>query len=147
MLFSPLILLTTLDLFKKKSVASQLLDILTREDCGYEDILREGYGLNSYAAMSNVLFNNGQTCACYKIRCTSYICCRYSLSRCKTMQLCYWKLNTYFEYNSHVPSYITGSDIQFLRKGCLGTGLGRAYFSIYRRSIDPSELMRLNLLL
>ena len=23
---------------------------------------------------------------------TSYICCRYSLSRCKTMQLCYWKL-------------------------------------------------------
>ena len=41
------------------------------EDCGYEDIVREGYGLNSFAAMSNVLFNNGQTCACYKIRCVN----------------------------------------------------------------------------
>ena len=55
-----LVLIITLE--KKKIIG---------EDCGYEDIVREGYGLNSSAAMSNVLFNNGQTCACYKIRCVN----------------------------------------------------------------------------
>lgn len=38
--------------------------------CGYDDVVREGYGLDSTAAVSNVLFKNGQACgACYEIKC------------------------------------------------------------------------------
>ena len=85
--------LTTLDFFKKKSIASKLLNILTNLQlnlfscifatdifekkidyiggaCGYDDVVKDGYGLDGTAAVSNVLFNTGQACgACYEIQC------------------------------------------------------------------------------
>ncbi|KAL2345110.1 hypothetical protein Fmac_006395 [Flemingia macrophylla] len=37
--------------------------------CGYGDVVKEGYGLDT-VALSSVLFKNGQTCgACYEIQC------------------------------------------------------------------------------
>lgn len=37
--------------------------------CGYDDVVKEGYGLDT-VALSNVLFNNGQACgSCYEIKC------------------------------------------------------------------------------
>jgi len=37
--------------------------------CGYDDVVKDGYGLDT-AALSSVLFKNGQTCgACYEIKC------------------------------------------------------------------------------
>ncbi|CAJ1891363.1 unnamed protein product [Sphenostylis stenocarpa] len=37
--------------------------------CGYEDVVKEGYGLDT-VALSSVMFNNGLTCgACYEVKC------------------------------------------------------------------------------
>lgn len=37
--------------------------------CGYEDVAKEGYGLET-AALSEALFNKGQACgSCYEIQC------------------------------------------------------------------------------
>lgn len=37
--------------------------------CGYEDVVKDGFGLDT-AALSTVLFNQGETCgACYEIKC------------------------------------------------------------------------------
>nr|KYP70996.1 Expansin-A3 [Cajanus cajan]KYP71004.1 Expansin-A3 [Cajanus cajan] len=37
--------------------------------CGYKDVVKEGYGLDT-TALSSVLFKNGQTCgACYELKC------------------------------------------------------------------------------
>ncbi|XP_061352607.1 expansin-A9-like [Gastrolobium bilobum] len=39
--------------------------------CGYEDVVKDGFGLDT-AALSTVMFNQGQTCgACYEIKCTN----------------------------------------------------------------------------
>ncbi|KAG5043814.1 Expansin-A9 [Glycine max] len=39
--------------------------------CGYDDVVKDGYGLDM-AALSSVLFNHGEACgACYEIKCVN----------------------------------------------------------------------------
>ncbi|XP_028777173.1 expansin-A9-like [Neltuma alba] len=45
--------------------------------CGYEDVEKEGYGLQT-AALSQVLYKDGLTCgACYEIRCVNSPWCKH----------------------------------------------------------------------
>lgn len=45
--------------------------------CGYEDVVKAGYGLHT-AALSQSLYNNGLTCgACYEVRCVNSKWCKH----------------------------------------------------------------------